>query len=65
MDQEQITIDVDPKPQDNNRNVSVFESADYTIEIVHQMTLGDILTSTLLSMLIIVVLLSRLLGGKQ
>ena len=46
------------------KSVSVYETADYSIELVHQVTLGDFLTSTMLGVLIIVVLLSRLIGGR-
>ncbi len=46
-------------------SVSYYYTDDYTIELVHQITLGDILITTVVSILIIVVLLSRLMGGKR
>lgn len=46
-------------------SVSYYYTDDYTIELVHQITLGDILITTVVSILIIVVLLSRLLGGRR
>lgn len=46
-------------------SVSYYYTDNYTIELVHQITLGDILIASLVSILIIVVLLSRLLGGRR
>lgn len=47
---------IDPYP------VTTIEGADYEIQIVHTLTLGDMLQATLITVLIVVVLLSRLLG---
>lgn len=50
---------VDPSP------LTTYTTDGYEIDIIHSMTVGDILTSTLVTVLIIVVLLSRLLGGRS
>lgn len=50
---------LDPSP------VTTYDAGAYEIDLVHSFTLGDILIATLISMLIIVVLLSRLLGGRR
>lgn len=55
----------DPEPIIEVQNVSYYETADYTIELVHELTLGDILVSTLLTILIVITLLSRLFGGRS
>lgn len=58
-DNEVEVLFVDPSPH------TTYKTAAYEIDIIHSMTLGDILTSTLISVLIIVVFLSRLLGGRR
>lgn len=57
--QEDENVDVlfvEPTP------VTTYQTESYEIDIVHSLTLGDILTSTFLGMLIIVMLLSRIIG---
>ena len=44
---------------------SIYANDGNEFVIIHSLTLGDILTATLLSILIIVVLLSRLLGRSS
>lgn len=40
-----------------------YEQLAYTIDIVHSITLGEIVLATLLAMLIVVIFLSRVIGG--
>ena len=44
---------------------TTFYGETYEIQLIHTFTLGDILLATLLSVLIIVVLMSRLLGRSS
>lgn len=57
--QEDENVDVlfvEPTP------VTTYQTESYEIDIVHSITLGDFLTSTLIAMLIVVTLLSRIIG---
>lgn len=54
------------KPEENPQIYkSVYQNEDYAITLVHEITLGDMLLGTLVTVLIVVVLLSRLLGGAR
>ena len=57
-DNEVEVLFVDPAPQ------TTYKTDAYEIDIIHSMTTGDILISTLLAVLIIVVFLSRVLGRR-
>lgn len=54
------------KPEENPQiHESIYQTEDYAITLVHEITLGDMLLGTLLSVLIVVILLGRLLGGAR
>lgn len=57
---EQATI-----PEDIHRFYSTYVADDYVITIVHDITLGDVLISTLLCVLIIANVLGRVIGGVR
>lgn len=46
-------------------DTTTYDAVSYEIDLVHVLTLGDVLLATLLSILIVVVLLSRLLGRSS
>lgn len=52
-------------PEDPQRFYSTFLADDYVITIVHDITLGDVLVSTLLCVLIISHVLGRVIGGVR
>lgn len=67
VEETEITTDdvqTDVSTDVTTANVSVYEGPDYSIQLIHEFTLGDVLISTLLSVLIVVHLLSRLIGGR-
>lgn len=56
-------VEIVEQPIHEQLHATVFEKMDYHITLKHEITLGDFLLSTLLGILIIVTLLSRLIGG--
>lgn len=66
---ETVETDVDSwaelVPENPQMYSTSFATDDYVITLVHDFTLGDVLIATLLCVLIIITLLSRLLGGGR
>ncbi|MEK4427613.1 hypothetical protein [Solibacillus sp. FSL K6-1523] len=52
-------------PEDPQLYATNYTTDDYVITLVHEMTLGDVLIATLLSVLIVVVVLKAVLGGGR